>query len=117
MNHQQQPDVVDTEAKSNAWGWLLAALIALLCLPSSLLAILWFVRLSLRSQSFGHFTFAVFFAPYLISAAFGPYILALAFVLWLFQISMGPWRISVKVSSVFLILAIIGLLARESSMR
>jgi hypothetical protein len=112
----QVQETVHKESTRSIWRGVLTALIILLCLPSSSLAILWFVRLFVKDQSFGHFTFALFFAPYLLSAAFGPYILALAFVLWLFQIRMGRGGTSKAISAIFLILALIGMLVRNSAM-
>lgn len=114
---EQQHEVVKSEARINAWAWVLTAPIILLCLPATSLVLLLLLRLFLKDNASERFMFMLFYAPYLISAAFGPYILALAFALWLLQLGMRSRKVSVAISSIFLILALIGMLARDAAMK
>lgn len=114
----QEGKVEPDEARRKAWRAVLTALIALFCLPSSYLGLLWLVRLFLKGNSaHGELFVAITYMAYLVSSAFGAYIWILALVLWIVQIRMGARTQSKVISAGFLILALIGMLARNVVMK
>jgi hypothetical protein len=110
-------DLVENESRRNTWRVLLTIFIVFLCLPSSSMALIWLVRFFLKGGPDRNLFFGLAYAVFLVSSVFGPFFWALACVLWLLQTRMGLRRASVAVSLIFLIFALIGMIAGPSAMR